>query len=279
MTEPSRPEIGEHANKAPREPASLQEQLARQIGYLQRSAALFDDGFEDEAQRMAVTIRTLLHDTRQSTSLLAQLSLKQTPFVDTGTYRERLDAKLNEWVALHHPGNIVAAITAGEAGLVVMGLNRTEQPAWIAPLGFPRLPPLHPAFTSGVTLPFEDWWTMPLIETGELRYFSRRQLVLIMANQDGGAHVDPSLDRDYHALTLDNLGREAEIGDNLPDKTMGGEVPSVQGNVAAQSVRQIAFEVLATLLPDQDHSHPVTILRIPVPIIMSTKADANGKPR
>src|SRR3954465_14733121 len=49
----------------------LQVHIARQLGYLRRSARLFDEGDRDEAIRIAVTIRVLLHDTGVSTSLLS----------------------------------------------------------------------------------------------------------------------------------------------------------------------------------------------------------------
>jgi len=110
-----------------------------------------------------------------------------------------------------------------------------------------------------------------LVETSALRYFSRENLVLIMANQDGGAHIDPKLDKDYEALTVDFLGHSMEIGSNLTDKTMGGDIPPMRGNVAAASVRQIAFEVLSTIRPDGDHSAPVRRLPAFHPILIGRK--------
>jgi hypothetical protein len=90
-----------------------------------------------------------------------------------------------------------------------------------------------------------------------------------MANQDGGAHIDPKLDKDYEALTVDFLGHHLEIGNNLTDKTMGGgDIPPMLGNVAAASVRQIAFEVLSTIKPDGDHSGPINRLPFLNPIIL-----------
>ena len=50
----------------------LAELLREQIGFIERSAAAFDEGHEEEAKRIAVVLRVLLHDTPQSTSLLGQ---------------------------------------------------------------------------------------------------------------------------------------------------------------------------------------------------------------
>jgi hypothetical protein len=92
-----------------------------------------------------------------------------------------------------------------------------------------------------------------------------------MANQDGGAHIDPKLDKDYEALTVDFLGHQMEIGNDLIDKTMGGDIPPMRGNVAAASVRQIAFEVLSTIKPGSDRGTPVNRLPMLNPILIGTK--------
>jgi hypothetical protein len=263
--------LGKRRKKGLRKHSTLDDNLGRQIRYLERSCAIFDAGHEDEAQRIALTLRVLLHDTGHSTSLLKQLGTKDSlQFVDTALYRNELDNAYDAWVNQTQPGCVVAAKTPGEAGLVVQGLNPAGQPAWVAPLHTPRLPPLHPAAAStiGVTKPFDQWWTSRAVETGEFDYFSRKDLVIIMANEDGGGHVDPELDTGYEALTVDNLGAHLEIGSDLTDKTMGGEIPPLNGNVAAASIRQIAFEVLKTLRPDDDHSGPVRPIQQVTPIII-----------
>lgn len=43
--------------------------------FLRRSCGSYDDGFEGEACRLAVTLRVLLHNTRQSTALLTQAGM------------------------------------------------------------------------------------------------------------------------------------------------------------------------------------------------------------
>jgi hypothetical protein len=157
--------LGKRRKKAPRKHSTLDDNLERQIRYLKRSCALFDVGHEDEAQRIAVTLRVLLHDTRNSASLLSQLGMKSTlQFVDTALYREVLDRSYDEWIKQTLPGSVIAAISPGEAGLVVHGINTVGQPAWVAPLQTPRVPPLHPAAanTVGIKRPFDQWWTAPV---------------------------------------------------------------------------------------------------------------------
>lgn len=54
--------------------------LSEQIGFLKTSSHLYDLGFENEAKRLAVTLRVLLSDTKNSTSLLTALDLKNKLF-------------------------------------------------------------------------------------------------------------------------------------------------------------------------------------------------------
>lgn len=59
--------------KVRRNEEDLRRELAAQLGFLRSSAAAFDSGFIDEAKRLAVAMRILLHDTPRSRGLLAQL--------------------------------------------------------------------------------------------------------------------------------------------------------------------------------------------------------------
>lgn len=253
--------IGHRDNKALRAASTLQEQLDRQIGYLKRSCEMYDQGIEDEAQRIATTLRVLVHDTNNSTSLLTLLQKKNIQFCDTGLYRDRLDAAKEQAFAKSFPdaaaaGYGIAAQHRGEAGLVVAGQNSNGEPAWVAPLDARVLPPApsaHPALIGYHA--FEPWWTTPLVESSTGKYFSRKDLVLIMANQDGGAHVDSGLDQDYDALTKDVLGvwyadglsREEALALLHADPDSREGLKTLKGNVAAASVRQIAYEVLLSL--------------------------------
>ena len=69
--------------KRPITPDELQAHLDEQLGFLERSAEAFDEGYDGEAKRLAVTMRVLLHKTAQSHSLLGQLGQEGRSFVDT----------------------------------------------------------------------------------------------------------------------------------------------------------------------------------------------------
>jgi hypothetical protein len=48
------------------------------LSFLRNSNSAFDNGFEAEAKRLAVTLHVLLHDTANSHSLLQQLGFKSS---------------------------------------------------------------------------------------------------------------------------------------------------------------------------------------------------------
>src|SRR5262249_42839558 len=88
-------------------------------------------------------------------------------------------------------------------------------------------------------LSFSDWWAKPIFVDSEGRSISRKDLVLTAANQDGGAHVDPSLNTVYAELSKQNsLG----FFSGTPD----GEFLPMRGPERA-AIRQIAHEVLKSL--------------------------------
>jgi hypothetical protein len=51
-------------------------QLGRQIGFLERSCLAYGSGHQEEALRIAVSLRVLFHDTQSSVSLLTHLGVK-----------------------------------------------------------------------------------------------------------------------------------------------------------------------------------------------------------
>jgi hypothetical protein len=240
--------INTRTNKTPRLARDFEFQLDRQLKFMNRSCADFDKGEYDEAIRIALTIRVLVHDTRQSTSLLTHMGIKETlSYVDTGVYRSLLDPATQTWVNQISPGSVVAASSPVDVGLVELGDAGGGRVGWFAPLRLQRFKPgTLPAKATRGASPFDVWWNDPLVESSNQKSFSRSNLILIMANQDGGGHVDASLDKDYKDLILDPL-MQAEHGSFVEDKTMGGDIPDALHNVAFASVRQIAFELVTTL--------------------------------
>ncbi len=198
-------------SKRPITTTELQAHLTEQIGFLERSAAAFDVGFDGEAKRLAGTLRTLLHDTGQSHSVLKQLDLKNRNFVDTAFV-------LDPTNLFSHGGLVCVALGAPRTRYVAMldNVPRTRR------------------------LPFSDWWNVPVFVDKARNVLTRKDLVLIAANQDGGTHVDPTLDERYDRLSHENaLGYMA---------VENGAARPMEGPEKA-AIRQIAHEVLKTLVP------------------------------
>lgn len=190
--------------------SELEKHLEEHLGFLRTSAELFDKGNKTEAKRLAVSVRVLVHDTKQSRSLLGQLSKKDRDFLDTAQPRTK---------------TVVTSYT-GLVGTSFMG-----GPSEYVP---------HLATHKGVMLPFAQWWDAPVIADFEQREISRRGLILAVANQDGGAHVDPELNEIYAGVSRANAMGRVRLRD-----TGWEAVP----DLAQATVRQIAHEVLVTLDP------------------------------
>jgi hypothetical protein len=189
--------------------------LAESIGFLRASCTSFDAGALGEAKRLATTIRVLLHDTSNSVSLLQHLGVKDHIGFQTT-------------VRPDNPGNVAPYL-----GLVGMELSVTRV-GYKAPLGDGP-----PDRYSRAPLAFKDWWDEKVLDDRKGGVFTRRALVLALANKDGGAHVDSHLDPQYAALTRNN-----SVGWLKSDSTGSGEPMS---DVERHCLRQIAFEVLETL--------------------------------
>jgi hypothetical protein len=158
--------------------AELFDALRKQVRFFRTSAAAFDAGDTAEAARSAVAIRVLVHDAGRSFSVLRQLGVKdRLRFVDTATPLR--------------PGN-----AASTNGLVVMTMSNQGGDVFVPPLDN-----LSDARQGKPRLSFPDWWEAVVIIDILGSRFSRKDLVLALANSDGGAHVDPQLTEAYAALS------------------------------------------------------------------------------
>src|SRR5664280_1431711 len=206
--------------KVPRAGNELRRQLDEQQRFIKNSARSFDDGFEGEAKRLALTIRVLAHDTSQSHSLLSQVGLK-----DTMRF-EDLSLPFDASNLLPHGG--LTKLNAGPGETKILPLFDDS--------------PVPPR-----TVSFDEWWNgVVFVDQGRIEH-SRRDLVLALANQDGGGHVDPGLDEEYANLSRHNSLGWMETRDGV-EQPLPDQVPA--------AVRHIAHEVLKSLDPDYQFQEP-----------------------
>jgi len=194
--------------------ARFEESLGSQIGFLQRSAQLYDSGQEDESLRLATTMRVIFHQTPQSTSLLTHMQLTGTKMLSSarghGDWKDYLGHKID---------------------------LTSSQPVTMVPL-------LGQAFTE---VPLADWWDGEPIFVDNGTAYTRKKIILSLANKDGGAHVDGELEAYYKVL---RAGKYA-LG-ITGDMTYSGPPPFPQGvtiyanNAHFALARQFAHETLAS---------------------------------
>jgi hypothetical protein len=206
----------------------FEQHLMEQMSFLRRSARDFDAGDESEAKRLALHVRTLVYDSRKSKSLLGQLGLKDSiRFEDTTIRRVELPPGFTELPL----GSIVL-----DSGITVTQMKFVGPYAGVA-----FAAPLDDVAPERIGPPvqFEQWWEPVILTDTQGNVFSRKSFVLVLANEDGGAHVDPELQASYAALVKANsLGRMGAAP---------GEEMRPLLNIALASARQIAHELLRTL--------------------------------
>jgi hypothetical protein len=169
----------------------------------------YDSGQEAVARHIAIVLRVLLHEHRNSRSLFEQLGLRSGYFKDSAGPFDR-----DNLAPIH---NLVAIRISNRQGRYVPNGREAKK-----------------------SLLFADWWNGPVVRDSKKREFTRREIVMHVADTDGGAHVDPSLEEAYMDLSRNN-----SLGWMFNDQD--GPAAPLQGRPEFACIRQIAAEVLTTL--------------------------------
>jgi hypothetical protein len=199
----------------------LEQHLKDIIEALQLSSKAFDEGHEGESKRLAAAIRVLVHDTESSKSLLGQLGLKNMQFYDTSSPRPS-----NKVMTYH--GLIAIELTPQESKYKAL---------------FDELPPDTPPRW----ISFEEWWNKVIFVDNKWSETTRKGLICAVANKDGGAHVDPVLDKKYA-----DLSRHNSLAWRFSSPK--GDFP-LEGPEKA-TIRQITHEMLKSLDPKMPRMKP-----------------------
>lgn len=193
-------------------PEELQDLFLEQLAFLESSSAGYDNGFEGEVKRLAVGARVLVHDTDKSTSLLKLLDKKSGQFFDTSV-------PFDEQNLLSH-SSLVGTVL-GDCGAMPV--------------------PLLDDGPFSRSIRFDAWWNGIVFVDAKRNEFSRKDIVLSLANKEGGAHVDKLLDQKYADLRKNNSLRWFEGTSDGKELPGSDQVPA--------TMRQIAHELLKTLKP------------------------------
>ncbi|MBW8327933.1 MAG: hypothetical protein K0M48_01830 [Thiobacillus sp.] len=205
--------------------AVLLTQLKKQLGFIERSCASFDAGFYDEAIRIAVSIRILIHDTKNSTSLLSHLGAK-------GMSLRTTCPLIDDRVIMFSGGLCLTQVTVENGQLKEAGYK----------------PIFDSSEPKNLYVAADVWWNQTIYKIAE-GDVTRKHIVLGAANKDGGAHVDPLLTSEYEALSkgIWTIGHSSSQG-NL-------EFPLPNSHLA--DLRQMGHELLTSpelvcLIPRND---------------------------
>lgn len=182
--------------------------LARQLAFLERSCHSYDAGAIDEAIRIATIVRVLIHNTKASTPLLKHLNATTINLLST---------------------------TDGATPNTVMyfGMGTMELGA-----GGCRYFPSLDFGPVKKMIPVSQWWDQIIFVLDPQTHLSRRKIILSAANQDGGAHVDASLSKEYEALSSDGAIGHFTYG------SKGAEVRQPIADAHFVAIRQMAYELL-----------------------------------
>lgn len=193
----------------------LIQKLQEQLRFIQRSCLAFDQDAEEEAIRIATSLRVIFHNTKASTSIVSHLGLGKKRMLSSsrghGNWQDFLAHQLN--------------------------LNSPEPIRMLPLLG-----------NQFIELSIEDWWSNEPVFVYNAQKFSRRKIILSAANKDGGAHVDEELEKYYEFLCSGEYA--LGITGNLE---YDGEPPFPQGvtiypkNAHLALIRQFAHETLSSV--------------------------------
>jgi hypothetical protein len=195
----------------------FKEYLRMHLNFLVKSAAAFDQGEIDECIRMAVSMRVLLHDTRNSTSLLTHLNAKHIFLTSTCQ-------PIPE-----------TAISSSSTMVFTRTMMTPNGPHAQVRASLNDGPPIS------YHLKTEDWWkqTVVVLPRGQDRKVSRKDIALVAADKDGGAHVDESLTPQYEILKQRGGTLQFVVW-----RIDGAEGKIEFEDIHAQFIRQMAYELL-----------------------------------
>lgn len=202
------------ANRTARSQDDLKRELRNQLELLRISCDQYDRGTEAFAKYIAVSLRILLHKTRTSHPLLEQLGLRSGNF-----FASNIPLYVDSLIS--HAPLLMLALAVGPEVSEARYVPRVGTP------GREREPR---------SIPFDDWWSEPILKDDAKNIFTRMSLVRHVADTDGGAHVDPQLDEAYMKLSRENSMGWTDARDN-----------PLAGPPHLASIRQIAHELLWTL--------------------------------
>ncbi|MBX7450580.1 hypothetical protein GR927_21570 [Mycolicibacterium sp. 3033] len=199
------------------------------VAELKAAAQRFDQGHLLEARVIARHISRLVHGTASAPALIDELVAGRSfTWVDTA-------------------GVVNPKTAASAACLTLMKIRTGSQRCgeFVPKLGMYPPAPIRTRdgghIDRGSRIPFEHWWTNPVVKDADGAEFSRKQLVLALAARP---HTD-----DEAAEAIAALAGSPSLGRALAD---GATAAGLERNPVMASARQIGYEVLQSIDQQRD---------------------------
>lgn len=245
------PRKGTRAPKHPRVPrrsGELVEALRSQYRFLVRSAKAFDEGAEDEALRLAVSCRVLFRESGGK-SLMQQLGASKTiKLPDTAILHERTGPIRNfQLIGTDEDGNEGTVLASGDdppGGLTDPADGRDGGMRWTASL--------DTRMEGASWINLSEWLAADAVRGSSGVIHSRSDFIRVLANQEGGAHIDSTVEADYAELRSDTLGVAVGTVPSAPVTSTNEMLEGIvwelpETNVVEASMRQIGHEAIRAL--------------------------------
>jgi hypothetical protein len=198
---------------------NLLARLKEQLDFLRASLCAFYDGNFAESVRIATIIRTLVHESGGSKSLLKQVRPNglELPILD----------QIGDWPSEKAIFRFAVSVRVG---------------ATIAPA-------VDLASTHYKLKSIGSWWNEEVFtfqsQLCRQLVYTRKKVILILANKEGGAHVDKHEDPDYNRLLTDMPVSFEHYG--FPIAT-----PNLARFLTAQSGAEMLESLKRHFFPDED---------------------------
>ncbi|GAB6423434.1 hypothetical protein bcgnr5372_28250 [Bacillus luti] len=209
-----------------RDKSDYLELLNEQIEFMVNACEQYDKGKFNSAKLLATYIRTIVHQTRSSTSLLTHLEKQNSMKFYTTSFT---------------PKNAVYFLSM--VFMCVTSKKGTTNTIVNEPIFLPIFKPKE--YLGNRWIQFGNWWNQKIMISDHLT-FTRSEMIRFMANQDGGAHVDDGVVEKYY-----KIAKATESMFYLTNKPLDQD-PNQKGEAYKYLhfaiVRQIAHELIFSLI-------------------------------
>lgn len=207
-------------------------QLTDSLSDLINDAQRYDHGNFNAIKRSSVTLRSLFYNTNSQTSLIKQMgSQDNISFLTFSDIANESGYQYSSIFNATFQTTVASSVDYIDTWLFYPGKNFS---------------PSH--------LKFRNWWHQPLLITGsrEEDAMEREDIVRIVANQDGGAHFDPEIDKKYQNIKDGSTGIRYQAGNKI-GYLMTGHVTSeptwiTYHDIQLALLREIVHETIISLI-------------------------------